>query len=133
MCFVLYIYLSKSLNKVVTRIFGFWDLWMGGRIVAKEGVIGLKFPPRSDLTTQKAQEKSRQPIKKASTCSPVLRKNPKLSLLLRSCVFVGFGAGPKIQNFHSNANENDRNETKTSFYPIRTKRQGPKKTENERA
>ena len=67
MCFVLYMYLSKLLNEVVTRIFGFWDLWMGGQILAKKEVIGLKFPPRSDLTTQKAQEKSRKPIKKAST------------------------------------------------------------------
>ena len=67
MCFVLYMYLSKSLTEVVTRIFGFGDLRMGGRIVDKKGVIGLKFPPRSDLTTQKAQEKSRQQIKKAST------------------------------------------------------------------
>ena len=41
-------------------------------------------------------------------------------------VFVGFGAGQKIQIAHSNAGEKGRNETKRSFNPIRAKRQGPK-------
>ena len=83
MCFVLYMYLSKSLTEVVTRIFGFGDLRMGGRIVAKKGVIGLKFPPRSDLTTQKAQEKSRQRIKKASTLITSFEKKPKTVTTLK--------------------------------------------------
>ena len=49
----------------------------------QKGVIGLKFPPRSDLTTQKAQERSRQRIKKASTLITSFEKKPKTVTTLK--------------------------------------------------
>ena len=91
------------------HVFFHWDLWMGGQRVAKKGLIGPKFPPKGAVITQKAQKKSRKPIKR-------LQRDHDHS----------FEKNPKSQITHSNAGEKGRNETKRSFNPIRAKRQGPK-------